>query len=366
MTSHQRALIDSHIHLYTRSHLSTLRWASSLPSGHVLKQQNSVTEYRNAIFPSAENLRGFIFVESDRISSLSEDGWNHALDEVGFLVSIAKGKPRDEKNEGFRAADRGLVLGIVPWAPLPAGSDVMERYMSLVKERCEDEEVWTKISGVRYLVQDKPSGVMLQPAFIESLKWLGKRGLTFDLGVDARSAGIWQLREACEMLRLVYNSDDTIAGGRELNCKLKPKVVINHLCKPNLQLSPDEIAEGHTEYMRWKKCIEEMASSGGTFMKLSGGFSELPPSQNWEDPGSLESVVKMLQPWIDVVFDAFGPSRIMFGSDWPVCNVGGPGVELSWQYWHDIVAALISARNLSDYEISMVWSGTAQLAYNIH
>lgn len=65
-------------------------------------------------------------------------------------------------------------------------------------------EVWAKVRGVRYLVQDKPAGTMLQDGFVGSLRWLGRLGLTFDLGVDARSGGLGQLREAVEMMGRVY------------------------------------------------------------------------------------------------------------------------------------------------------------------
>ncbi|KAF7510052.1 hypothetical protein GJ744_007156 [Endocarpon pusillum] len=305
-------------------------------------------------------LQGFVFIESDRVSSLPQDGWNHALEEVGFLARIAKGEPREEEEEGFRAGDKDLVLGIVPWAPVPAGPEAMEEYMNLAKERCGDEKVWKKIKGVRYLVQDKPSGLMLQPSFIESLKWLGNNGLAFDLGVDARNGGIWQLRETCEMLRLLHSNRRRGNMG-----EARLKIVINHLCKPDLYLTSEEIANGHQSYAKWRDYIEEMARFDGTFMKLSGAFSELPSSQDWQDPGSLERILGILRFWIDVIFDAFGPSRIMFGSDWPVCNVQGPGTELSWQYWHGVVEAILSARNLSDDEKTMIWSGTAQVAYNI-
>ena len=355
-----RVIIDSHIHLYTRAQLPTLRWAPHLPSDHVLKGQNSVQEYCSAISSSAGDLRGFVFIESDRISSLSQDGWSHALEEVEFLARIAKGELREEEHEGFRAGDKDLVLGIVPWAPVPAGPEAMEKYMNSAKDRCGDEKVWKKIKGVRYLVQDKPSGLMLQPRFIESLKWLGNNGLAFDLGVDARNGGIWQLREACEMLRLL---DSNRRRGNMGEARLK--IVINHLCKPDLYLTPEEIADGHQSYAKWKDYIEEMARFDGTFIKLSGGFSELPSSRDWRNPGSLERITEILKSWIDVVFDVFGPSRIMFGSDWPVCNVKGPGIELSWQYWHGVVEAILSARNLSDDEKTMIWSGTAQVAYNI-
>jgi L-rhamnono-1,4-lactonase len=354
-------IIDSHIHLYARSHLPTLRWALELPSNHVLKCQNSIEEYRSAISTSAANLRGFVFIESDRISSLSENDWAHALDEIDFVARILNGEPRDGLSGGFEVADKKLVLAIVPWAPVPLGAKIMEKYMALTKQHCKNEEVWKKIKGVRYLVQDKPSRVTLEPGFIDGLKWLGEKGLTFDLGVDARKGGMWQLREACEMLRLIHENDDREGTG-EIQ---KPKIVINHLCKPNLRLTAEDIASAHAEYEEWKDYIREMAGFEGTFMKLSGGFSELQPSQDWEDPECVNRIVTTLKPWTDVVFDAFGPSRTMFGSDWPVCNVGGPAVELSWQCWHDVADAILSALNLAHDEKLMVWSGTAQLAYSI-
>lgn len=66
------------------------------------------------------------------------------------------------------------------------------------------EEVWGKVRGVRYLVQDKAEGMMLENGFVAGLRWLGREGFVFDLGVDARSGGLGQLREAVEMMGLVY------------------------------------------------------------------------------------------------------------------------------------------------------------------
>jgi hypothetical protein len=72
------------------------------------------------------------------------------------------------------------------------------------------EVVWGRIRGVRYLVQDKVAGTMLGDGFVEGLRWLGREGFVFDLGVDARSGGLGQLREAVEMLGLVYRE---LGGG---------------------------------------------------------------------------------------------------------------------------------------------------------
>lgn len=198
-------IVDSHIHLFPESHLPTLAWYT--PDAP-LRTQHSVNEYRAASDPGeGKILSGFIFLETDRLSSVEESGeqkhgWTHALDEVSFLARVAAGTP--SPGEGHEPSDSNLVTAIVPWAPVPGGPNELERYMGLVKERTGSERVWQKIRGVRYLVQDKPAGVMLQPEFIEGLKWLGRKGLTFDLGVDARSGGIWQLKEAVEMMGRVY------------------------------------------------------------------------------------------------------------------------------------------------------------------
>jgi L-rhamnono-1,4-lactonase len=201
-------IVDSHIHLFPASHLPTLAWYSP---GSPLGSQHSVDEYRHAsssistqsYITDSKYLSGFIFLETDRISSVVDDqpdspGWTHALDEVSFLTRIALGEP--VPGEGHDAAHKDLCLGIIPWAPVPGGPEALRSYMAKVKERTRTAQIWNKVRGVRYLVQDKPAGVMLQPHFVEGLRWLGQQGLIFDLGVDARQGGLHQLREAVEMM----------------------------------------------------------------------------------------------------------------------------------------------------------------------
>lgn len=226
-------IIDSHIHLFPASHLPTLSWyGPDSPLG----SQHCVDEYRHATSstpttpdPSSNPanlranpvyLRGFVFVETDRLSSVEErigpadgdgdgngDGWKHVLDEVALLARIIRGEAVD--GDQYRHVDRPDCLGMVPWAPVPGGAEVMERYMRRVKGVTgTDGDVSKKLCGVRYLIQDKPAGVMLQSAFVEGLKWLGREGLTFDLGVDARQGGLGQLREAVEMMKRVYEGVD--------------------------------------------------------------------------------------------------------------------------------------------------------------
>lgn len=116
--------------------------------------------------------------------------------EVDWLKRIALGTPKE--GEGHTAEHSKLCLAIIPWAPLPSGVEALERYVGEVEKRAGKS--WEKVKGFRYLVQDKPRGTMLTDDFIEGLKWLGRKGLVFDLGVDQHSGGRWQLDEAVEMI----------------------------------------------------------------------------------------------------------------------------------------------------------------------
>ncbi|CAG8193187.1 unnamed protein product [Penicillium olsonii] len=331
-------IVDSHIHLFPASHLETLSWHSS---NNPLGAQHSVNEYRQAI---NSQVRGFIFLETDRISSLSPPNWTHALDEVSFLARIAQGTPIP--GEGHEPRDKDLCLGIVPWAPVPSGADEVARYMELVRER--SGQACQAVRGVRYLVQDKAKGTMLGDGFLDALKYLGRKGLTFDLGVDARSGGLGQLREAVEMMERLDEGDGV-------------KIIINHMCKPNLRLSGAEVFS-HPEFLEWKDLIGKMARVPGTYMKLSGAFSELLPLGKEVD---IANILDCVLPWTDVVFDAFGPERVMFGSDWPVCNLGGGGNDVSWDRWRSVVEELLRNRKFSEYQKRGVWKDVALRAYGI-
>jgi L-rhamnono-1,4-lactonase len=195
-------IIDSHIHLYPDSEINTLAWCEpSTP----LHKQHSLDEFKAAT-GSPPSLEGFIFLETDRkhdLKSGEEDGsgWQMPLMEVEWLKRIALGTPKD--GEGHSEEDKKLCLAIIPWAPLPSGEKVLERYVTEVQKHAG--ESFAKIRGYRYLVQDKPKETMLTPGFIEGLKWLGKKGLVFDLGVDQHSGGNWQLDEACEMIEKAHD-----------------------------------------------------------------------------------------------------------------------------------------------------------------
>ncbi|KAI5308866.1 hypothetical protein KEM55_004677 [Ascosphaera atra] len=248
---------------------------------------------------------------------------------------------------------------------MPAGPLILKKYMDRVREcimnqTARDETIWRKVCGVRYLVQDKPPGVMLQPDFIKGLRWLGEVGLTFDLGVDQRSGGIWQLQEATQMLQQVHEENG------------KVKVIINHLCKPNLQIISTKSCSGiytDPDFLAWKQCITEMSHFSNVYMKLSGGFSEIPPlpasTQGVEEAELTERLAGLIRPWTDHIFDVFTASRVMFGSDWPVCNIGGGGNNVAWSRWAAVVEHTLEDRKLSASERRAVWGDNALRAYGI-
>ena len=99
-------------------------------------------------------------------------------------------------------------------------------------------------------------------------------------------------------------------------------------------------------------------------MKLSGAFSELPSLSPTPEP-DISSLVAKIQPWTDVVFDVFGSERVMFGSDWPVCNVGGGGNDVAWRRWRRVVEGVLERRGLSEEQERDVWGAVAKRAYGV-
>lgn len=150
-------------------------------------------------------------------------------------------------------------------------------------------------------------------------------------------------------------------------CDLGEEVIANsavdHLCKPAFegQLQTEEQKQHHE---RWRQALADLARIPGVYMKLSGAFSEL-GNQNESSPWSPSEIADRMKRWLDVVFDCFGPRRIMFGSDWPVCNVGGPGDEKSFKSWHAVVEEILTRQKLGEGQKDQIWASTATEAYGL-
>ena len=115
---------------------------------------------------------------------------------------------------------------------------------------------------------------------------------------------------------------------------------------------------------RWKVCMQRFAALEMVFMKLSGAFSEL-PNQDPHNPLSIDQVVRQMEPWLNVLFETFPPERIMFGSNWPVDNIRGPGDKLGWINWKLAVERMLHQYSFSDEAKDRIWYGTAKEAYRI-
>jgi len=127
------------------------------------------------------------------------------------------------------------------------------------------------------------------------------------------------------------------------------------------------VAEFAENFWHWKRAITRLAGCEKVYMKLSGSFSEM-QNQNADKGGEdipVAEIVELIRPWISHIFTAFGPSRILFGSDWPVCNVRGPGDKLAWTHWRLVVEAFLDDLKLTPEDRDRVWFGTAVEAYRL-
>jgi L-fuconolactonase len=118
------------------------------------------------------------------------------------------------------------------------------------------------------------------------------------------------------------------------------RFVLDHCAKP-------PIASGEVE--PWATGLRELAKRPHVCCKLSGLVTET-DWQQWT-PANLE-------PYWRVVLEAFGPDRLLFGSDWPVALLA-----TSYQRWVDVVTGWVAP--LSASEQDAIWSGTASRVYSL-
>lgn len=298
---------------------------------------------------------GVVYIETDvRYDPPSGDVSNWAkgpLDEVTFLRKMVEGKYGQKESD--------LLLGLVPWIPMDQPTSTVEQYLQLA-EQAAGKETWRRVKGFRFLLQaikdeQKFRALVSSEAFIENLKLLGRRGFAFDIGVDENSAGVWQLEAMAQAMAV---SHQNVAESQ------KVVFIINHLCKPKIE-------GDQTGFRHWCDAVAAMAALPKTYMKLSGALSEMALSN--QGPNEIASLVR---PWAAHVLQQFGASRVMFGSDWPVCNAAmcntAHPTEETWVCWKDVVNCLLESDGLkgtsgdfSEDDKERVWRGTAREAYHL-
>ncbi|HEY2350619.1 MAG TPA: amidohydrolase family protein, partial [Puia sp.] len=179
-----------------------------------------------------------------------------------FLIGLA------DKNDFIR--------GVVGWVDLQSAN---------VEERLACFQSFEKLKGFRHLVQDeKDRAMMLRPEFARGIKALKQFNYTYDI--------------------LIY--PDQLAFARTL-IELFPeqRFVIDHLAKPYIKAGKINV---------WKEEINGIAKFKNIYCKISGMVTEA-DWRHWQEED--------FAPYMDVVVNAFGIERVMFGSDWPVCLLAG-------------------------------------------
>jgi len=180
--------------------------------GDMLTKEHVLSDYckaakQDAKDESSPKVRGVVYVETDRrleeTTGRALHEWAHQpTEEIKFLRSIV------EKQHGERDAD--LLLGLVPWAPVNQGVDVFEDWLKHA-EQTAGPETWSRIKGFRFLLQaitdqNVFESLVFSEGFISVLKsFRGKgRNLSFDVGVDQHSGGVWQLEALVKVIERVH------------------------------------------------------------------------------------------------------------------------------------------------------------------
>jgi L-fuconolactonase len=162
-----------------------------------------------------------------------------------------------------------------------------------------------KFKGVRHPVHDEPDDHwLLRPDVMAGLTELARRGLPYDL-----------------LLRPKHLPLVPQIAGRVPELRM----VIDHIAKPPIAAQVME---------PWARDIEAAAQLPQVYCKLSGMITEAEPA-NWK--------VEHLRPYIAHVMRIFGPDRLMFGSDWPVCMLAGS--------WKEVLAAFTQAIGAQPIEV---------------
>jgi L-fuconolactonase len=209
------------------------------------------------------------------------------------------------------AEKHAFIYGVVGWVPLVDANvrNDLQRFAS-----------HPKLVAVRHVLHDEADDFyMLREDFNRGIALLKDHNLVYDILIFERHLP--------QTLTFVDRHPTQ-------------KFVVDHIAKPKIKeglISP------------WKENIFELARRENVYCKLSGMVTEADWS-NW--------TVAQLQPYFDVVLQAFGPKRLMFGTDWPVIKLAS-----EYKRWVDTVQSLIA--ELSSTEQAQIFGDTAREAYGL-
>lgn len=219
------------------------------------------------------------------------------------------------------AAGPGLVAGVAGWADLTAPdiADVLARLRELPGG--------DRLAGIRHPVLAEPDpGWLARPDVLRGLAALAAAGLAYDVVGEPRH------------LPAAVTAARQVPGLR---------FVLDHLGNPGM--APGTSPEADEP---WASAVTDFAALPNTTAKLSGILGVPPP------PGAAPGSLAHLRPYYDFGLHAFGPNRLMFGSDWPPCT-------LDASYPQVIATARALTSDLSSTEQDAIFRGTARRTYRL-
>lgn len=249
-------------------------------------------ELDEAVAKAPDDVAGFIFVQAECAAE-------QALAEVDWVTSLA---------------DRLPLRGVVARVPLE-DPDATEAHLAELARR-------PLVAGVRRLLQSEPDGFAARPGFRASARSVAAAGLAFDACVR------WP------------QLPDVVALARDVP---ELTIVLDHLGKPPVGSADAPAPAAGTV---WAAHLHDLARLPNVVCKLSGLPAE--STGEWTDA--------QVRPFLDVALDAFGPERLLFGSDWPV---SGP-----YGRWADAVASWAADRLGAD-ECAALLAGNAERVYRL-
>jgi L-fuconolactonase len=203
-----------------------------------------------------------------------------------------------------------IIKGVVGWVDLQKDN---------ILQRLEYFSQYPVIKGWRHVVQSEPDDFLLGENFHRGIRALQSYGYTYDILIYPR-----QLKPALEFVSRFPEN----------------KFIIDHCAKPDI---------ANKKIDEWKSLMEEMAGHPNVCCKLSGLLTEA----KWKQWSPAE-----IYPYLDVVFEAFGPDRLLFGSDWPVILLSGIYVQ-----WKSLLEKYME--NFTAEEKEKVFGGNAVEFYGL-
>lgn len=273
-------LIDCHQHLWDVTKFK-LHW---LPTSGVLARSYVMDDYRAAIVGTG--IERSVYMEVDVAPE-------QQTAEAEHLIEICT---------SGKAPTAGAVI-----SGRPADETGFSKYIAQFKSK-------PQIKGVRQVLhaESTPAGYCLSPAYVNSVQLLGDLGLSFDLCLRPGDlADGAKLADKCPGTRLILDH----CGNAD------PKAWLSE--KRRGDLNPEHAVEP------WKKDVAEIAKRPNTLCKISGIVARVTKDWTADD----------LAPVVNHCLDSFGPDRVIFGSDWPVCLLGAP-----LQDWTNALRQIVASR----------------------